>query len=146
MGMMNRKELAKLKPGVRVKPVCVCGPGLTKQEFANETNINTIMKRYKSTGDLPRNMRGLQPVFADVSAMGDYAESLRRIDAAKDGFMKLPAALRLRFGNQPNEFLAFLHDNVNRDEAVKLGLIPPVAESLAPPAPVVAVPIVPPLK
>lgn len=138
MGMMNRKVYSEHKLGDRVKPVTVCGPGLTKQEFAKESDINNIMQRYIKTGQLSGRIDGLQPIFADVSQIGDYADTLRRIDAARDAFALLPANVRTRFGNSPEALLDFLQNGENLDEAVSLGLVPaPAPKPVEPPAPVV---------
>lgn len=133
--MYNFKVFANHKIGDRVKPVCFTGPGLTKQEFAKEVDINHIMKRYISTGQLNNRIDGLQPIFADVSGIGDYADVLRRVDAAREAFAGLSAEVRSRFRNDSNELVEFLHDSRNRDEAIKLGLLPapPKVEVVAPP-------------
>jgi len=138
MGVMNRKDYEKLKPGSRVKPVLTCGPSKTKQEFGKESNINYIMDRYAKTGQLPVGVQRVQPVFADVSTIGDFSDVLRRVTAAKEAFAQLPANVRARFHNQPHELVEFLQDGSNRDEAVKLGLIPPppkVEAKVVPPVP-----------
>jgi len=90
------------------------------------------MKRYGATGQLPVNMRSIQPVFADVSGYGDYADALRRITAAKESFAALPAELRGRFGNSAERLVSFLQDTNNRDEAIKLGLIPAPEPAVSP--------------
>lgn len=143
MGMLNAKLYAKHKCGDKVKYKCDTGPGLTKQEFGAETDINNIMKRYNATGQFPVNMQTLQPVFGDVSQMGDFASALRRTHAAEEAFAELPADLRFRFRNDPELLVSFLHDDKNRAEAENLGLvakkipppaaIPPLAEKPTPP-------------
>lgn len=139
MGMMNRKEFAGHKLGMKVKPVLVTGPGLTKQEFRDETDVNVIMKRYGATGQLPVGVQSLQPIFADVSEIGDFASLMRRTKAAEVAFMNLPAELRTRFGNDPGELVVFLQNPANRPEAEELGLVPkreaakpPVEEAKSP--------------
>lgn len=146
MGMLNSKSFSEHKLGDRVKPVCVTGPGLTKQEFAKEADINHIMKRYMMTGSLTGRIDGLQPIFADVSGIGDYADVLRRIDAARSAFGQLSAQVRGRFRNDAGELVDFLQDEGNRDEAISLGLLPPRAVAVEPVAPVVPVPIAPAVK
>lgn len=137
MGMMNRKVNRDVKPGTKVKPRTSTGPGLTKQEFAHECDINHIMKRYVSTGQLSSRSDMLQPIFADVSNIGDYADVLRRIDSARAAFSQLPAEIRTRFGNSPEALVDFLQYEKNLDEAVKLGLIEAKPQSLEPKAPIV---------
>jgi len=132
MGLLNRHQFKNHKIGDRVSPGLDTGPGMTKQEFAKECDINHIMKRYGATGQLPIRS-DLQPVFADVSGIGDYADVLRRIDASRDAFRQLSPELRARFNNQPDALVEFLADTANRDEAVKLGLIAaPVKDAAAP--------------
>lgn len=123
MGMMNRKVLAKLKPGDRVKPRLICGPGRTKQEFVKECDINHIMKRFKITGQLPGTVQALQPVFMDVSQIGSFADVQERIHRGEAAFMELSPEVRFRFSNQPSRLIEFLQDSRNRAEAVALGLI-----------------------
>lgn len=47
------------------------------QEYAAESDINAVVKRYKRTGELPPSQHRLAPVFADVSALQgkNYAEA-----------------------------------------------------------------------
>jgi phage internal scaffolding protein len=52
-------------------------------------------------------------------------------------FDQLPALIRDRFHNDPQEMLAFLNDPNNYDEAIKLGLVnPPPAPEIDVDAPV----------
>lgn len=116
------------------KPVVKCGPTRTKQEFRNETDINKVMARYFKTGFFDHVSR-TAPVFADVSKVGDYASVVRRVKAAEDAFMALPAEVRLRFNNDPAQLVSFLQDPRNREEAVGLGL---VVQKVPAPAPAAA--------
>lgn len=134
MGCMNRKELSKLKLGERVRPRTVTGPNRTKQEFAQESDINYIMERYRVTGQLPAG-GSRAAVFADVSEIGSFANVLERVHAAEVSFNSLPASLRSRFRNDPVQLIEFLQDSRNRVEAVKLGLIPKKEEVSPVPAP-----------
>jgi len=140
MGIMNSSDYKDHKIGDRVKPVTVTGPGKTRQENAKETDINVIMKRYNATGQLPA-LSPVAPVFADVSAIGDYADVLRKVSAADDAFAALPADMRGRFANKPALLVEFLQDSANYDEGVKLGLLVP--RPVEPPAPVPPVAVKP---
>lgn len=132
MGMMNRKQYAKWKPGDKVKPKLDCGDplkdSLTKQEFGKESDINVIVGRYVRAG-VPI-MPDTQQVFADVSNFGQFGEVLQRIHAAEDAFAALPADVRSRFENDPAKLVEFVQDDANYDEAVKLGIL----EKREPPA------------
>jgi len=148
MGMQNRKQYVKWKPGDKVKPKTLTGPGRTKQEFANEANINTIMERYRRTGQLPSVPFPQEAQFADVSGLGSFAEVQQRVHRAEEAFASLPAKIRTRFNNNSAELVEFLQDGRNYDEAVSLGLVikkeePPVTTP-EPKAPTNAVPAEPP--
>jgi len=99
----------------------------TQQHLKEEVDVNHIVARALRTGILgdPLAIGRREGIFADVSAVGDFHSSLRRIDAAKEAFMELPADLRKRFNHDPANLLAFLADPANKEEAVKLGLVKP---------------------
>jgi phage internal scaffolding protein len=84
------------------------------------------MQRYAATGVLvdPLTQSSRQPSFGDFSGDFDYQKSQNAIISAQNAFDALPAALRKRFDNNPAELLAFIADEKNKDEAIKLGLIP----------------------
>lgn len=52
--------------------------------------------------------------------------------AADDSFMELPADLRARFDHNPGKFVDFCSDAKNRDELIKLGLVPKPADPAGP--------------
>lgn len=101
-------------------------PSLTKQSFTEDADINVIVKRYGVTGTLPQDYRA--PMYGDFTNIGDYREALEAVMDAQERFMEIPADLRAKFRNDPQELLDFLADSKNRDEAIKLGLIPKPAE------------------
>lgn len=114
-----------------------CGPGKTKQSFQKQVDINTIIAKYVKTGFLDQ-VRDNPGVFADVSSVGDFHGMMNKIQFAQEAFMKLPSSLRARFGNDPGRLVGFISDSSNRDEAIKLGLIPkPSAKAVKAPKPVV---------
>jgi len=97
----------------------------TKQEFAKETDINTIMRKYEKTGVIdPRLQRG-PGSYGDFTGATDYQTSLNQVVEAQEAFYALPSSLRARFHNDPGELLDFVSDDENYAEAVKLGLVPP---------------------
>lgn len=131
MGMMNRKELLKMKPGERCKPKTVCGPGRTKQEFREETDVNKIMARFKTTGQIT-HLRKMEPQFMDCTNVPDFGTMYLKVRSAEDSFRALPARVRARFENDPAQFYEFLRDDRNYDEAVQLGLVKKKEEPKAP--------------
>lgn len=117
-------------------------PTLTKQAFQEECDINVIVRRFGLTGQLPVGVR--MPQFGDFSEVTDFHEALNAVRVAEESFLAMPAEVRARFGNDPGQFVDFVADDRNRDEAVKLGLVErplpaPVKPEVAPaavPAPV----------
>lgn len=109
----------------------------TKQSFAAECDINTIMRRYVSTGVVPGNARVGR--YGDFSNVGDYLEAQSVILEANQQFKALPANVRERFKNNPALMLEFVADKANVEEARKLGLLkeetpaPPVVEPVKAP-------------
>jgi len=94
----------------------------TKQSFKDECDINTIMARYQSTGEIPViNERA--PQYLDVSSGFDFASMQAQIVQAQSLFNDLPSTLRNRFSNDPGAFLAYCQDESNHEEMRKLGLL-----------------------
>lgn len=100
-----------------------CDPaeGKTQQSFAEEADINVIVRRFGVTGQLPENPN--PPVYGDFVGLNDYQSAVNAVLAAEAAFMAFPAEVRARFRNDPQEMMAFLADEKNRDEAVSLGLV-----------------------
>lgn len=96
-------------------------PSLAQQQFKDECDINTILKRFNITGELPN--APLSPKYGDFTGIGDYKSALDRVLAAEDEFMSLPASIRARFNNDPASLIDFLDNEENRSEAEKLGLV-----------------------
>jgi len=97
-----------------------------QQQFKDEVDINTIVKRFGLTGEVPTGYRA--PMSGDFTGVNDFHTAMNAVRQAEESFMELPAALRKRFGNDPQELMRFLDDGENRAEAVKLGLVPPAPE------------------
>ena len=94
---------------------------LAQQHQKDESDINTIVRRFGLTGELPSGVR--VPEYGDFTAASDYHTSLNAVLAANQAFASLPADIRTRFNNDPGAFVDFCSDDKNRDEAKKLGLI-----------------------
>lgn len=94
----------------------VGGPSLTRQEFADECDINKIMAQYERTGTVShQNQRA--PMYLDLESVPDLAEALRIVDEAQIAFMSLPATVRREFDNDPVKFVAYVQNG--DDEALK---------------------------
>lgn len=96
-------------------------PTLAQQQFKDETDINNILRQFNITGLLPE--APLSPCYGDFTGIVDYHSALNAVIAAEDQFMALPANIRARFENDPENLINFLNDESNKDEAIKLGLV-----------------------
>lgn len=97
-------------------------PSRAVQSQKEESDINTIVKRFGLTGQLPANVR--MPSYGDFTGVQSYQDCLNAVLEADKAFMTLPAHVRERFHNSPEKFVEFCLDDNNRAEAEKLGLVP----------------------
>lgn len=104
--------------------VTVEGDSLTLQSPKDEVDINNILAKYAATGVMP-SARASIGEFGDFSAVPSYMESLLAVQQAQSLFSDLPAKVRSRFDNDPGQFMSFMADDRNYDEALKLGLVEP---------------------
>lgn len=111
-------DAVSMETGLECKDV-----SLTKQSFAEECDINTIVRRFGLTGELPTNVR--MPSYGDFTGLGDFRDAMNAVVAAREAFDLMPADVRARFHNDPAEFVDFCSDEKNFEEAGKLGLVKP---------------------
>lgn len=105
-------------------------PSLAVQSASNETDINVIVSRFGLTGQLPVGLS--VPSFQDFEDI-DLRMVMDNIKEAGDAFAELPADVRKRFGNDPEEFVMFCSKAENADELVKLGLAVKQPDEVVPP-------------
>lgn len=112
-------------------------PTMTIQSEKDNCDINVIMNRYATCGTpLPYRTDGVDPVYADVSELGDYMENFQRCKQAEEMFNALPSALRKELDNNPANLIPFIQNKENESRCIEYGLInKPIME--APEAPVV---------
>lgn len=108
-------------------------PSLAVQDAKDEVDINTIVRRFGLTGELPSDVRA--PTFGDFTGVGDYHQAMNAIALANEAFEEMPAEVRYRFHNDPGEFVEFCSREENREEMKALGLLAPVeaAQAVLPP-------------
>lgn len=108
----------------------------TQQHFADEVDINNIVRRYGLDVAMQPGLEG--GVFGDFTGITDYASAVERVSAAQSDFMRLPAEVRERFSNDPGTFLKFAEENP--DAFLKMAELapppPPAPAGPVPPAPV----------
>lgn len=95
------------------------GPTLTQQSQADDADINTIVKRFGLTGQLPTNLR--TPQYGDFTGINDYASALKAVAQAADEFMRIPAHIRIKFDNDPQTFLEFCANPENLPALKEMG-------------------------
>lgn len=123
--MVVRNKFSK-----RIPVLLVCKEiGRVKPEFKKSCDVNEILKRYSQTGRI--NAMVKQPAFIDVSDVTEYQESLNIVIKAQQTFAELPAKVRDRFGNNPENFMEFVHEEGNEDEMIRLGLVKAIEEKKA---------------
>lgn len=96
-------------------------PSMTQQQFKDETDINTIVRRFGLTGELPNGIN--MPRSGDFTDAPDFQTAMNLIRQAEEAFLEIPGEIRARFDHDPAKVIAFLEDEKNRDEAIKLGFI-----------------------
>ncbi|UDN67806.1 internal scaffolding protein [robinz microvirus RP_132] len=101
------------------------GPSCTRQEFADECDINVLMAQYEKTGVLNHFNNG-QPQYLDLTEFPDDLQgSLALMKEAEIAFMRLPAGVRREFDNDPLDFVSFASDPNNLDQMREWGLAAP---------------------
>jgi len=107
----------------------------TRQEFKDESDINTIMGRYLRTGELP-HVNLIAPQYFDSDGV-DFQSHMEVIAQAKTLFAQLPSAIRSSFYNDPAHFVDYCSNPDNRVSLAQMGLLSPSAtrEALNPTPP-----------
>lgn len=93
----------------------------TEQFHEGSTNISAIMAKYRRTQLAPQ--RSTPGFYGDFTTVGDYQDTLNRIEHAKASFMTLPAKIRAEFKNNPGKLLEFIDKPENLEKAYELGII-----------------------
>jgi phage internal scaffolding protein len=101
---------------------------LAVQSAEQESNINTIVRKFGLTGELPGQVA--LPQSGEFHNIPDFHTAMNLIRKTQEAFLTVPAEVRARFGNDPQAFMHFVEDDANRDEARRLGLLKP--ESVVP--------------
>lgn len=101
-------------------------PSETRQDMADECDINILMKKYEQTGLFPQP-QGRQPFYVDATDLPTYQEALNMIMAADDAFNALPASIRREFDNNPAKFVEFAEDPKNAQKLKEWGMLSPEA-------------------
>ena len=107
-------------PGIPLHPEHG-GPSRTKQSFADDCNINLIVKRHAQRG-LWDHLSPVAPRYGDFSKATDLQTAIELVTAAEEEFMQLPAAVRTLVDNDPVQLLNALADEDGFRDLVDAGL------------------------
>jgi len=119
------------RDAVSVATGLVCDDeSLAIQSAKDESDINTIVRRFGLTGELPSDLA--MPQSGDFTDIPDFHTAMNIVRSAQEEFLRVPADIRARFANDPQRLMSFLDDPSNRDEARKLGFL---ADPVVEPAP-----------
>lgn len=110
------RNLASVESGL------VCDdPSRAIQSAEEESNINTIVRRFGISGKLPDQVA--MPRSGDFTNVPDFHTAMNLVRQAQEEFVRVPADVRARFLNDPQEFMNFFENPDNYTEALKLGLV-----------------------
>lgn len=102
---------------------------MTRQEFAEECDINALMKRYEGHAiGGPGLLQHMDPsmFYADFTQLPNTLQEYHAfMDRAQFSFMSLPAAVRKEFENDATMFVEFAADPENLSQMRTWGLAPP---------------------
>lgn len=113
-----KNELVNLATGEITYP-----ESRTKQSFMEECDLNNILRQFK-----PHELREIMArnvalgVFEDLPDHIDYQGALNLVMEGSKAFQTLDSGMRARFDNDPAQFLEFMRNPQNQEEAIKLGL------------------------
>lgn len=106
-------------------------PSITRQEFADECDINSILRKFQITGAI-NHFAKYAPEYGDFTAC-DYQEAQNLIIRARQMFDALPSSIRA-LCSTPAGFLDFVNDPANSEKMAELGLHPTSPNLAKPPA------------
>lgn len=106
-------------------------PSRTKREFADECDINNILRNWVKSGQDPFMSRVGLKQFLDLTSVGDFRSSMDKVANARVLFESLPADVREFFRNDPARFLAGLNDPRSIQVMVDAGLAVPRSRDAA---------------
>lgn len=107
-------------------------PSRAIQSQKEEADINTIVRRFGVTGQVPTNVR--VPTYGDFEGIFDFQSAQNALIMAQQSFNAMPADVRSRFDNDPHRFVEFCtalsadgSSLKNLEEMRKIGLAVPAA-------------------
>lgn len=101
-------------------PISPSGKGRASQEFKDDANINSIMRKFAKKEAIDHYAAyGLQ--YGEQTP-SDLQAAINNVREAERMFADLPSNVRDRVENDPVKFLEFVQDGSNAEELQQLGL------------------------
>lgn len=104
-------------------------PSRAIQSQKDEADINTIVKSFGVTGQLPAAVR--LPTYGDFDGISDFRSAIEAVRAAEDAFADIPSTIRERFHHDAGAFADFCIKPENLPQLREWGLAPKPPEPAA---------------
>lgn len=93
----------------------------TQQNHKRECDVNYIVAKYDKTGIIDK-VQSIEARYGDVTG-ADFRKAQDLYLNASNMFEQMPKEIKKRFRQNAGDFLEFMENPENREEAIKLGLI-----------------------
>ena len=107
------------------------GESLTQQHFADESEINNILRSHDRNGVIEHIHRG-NAIYGDFSEITDLSDALVQIQEAQKEFLNIPSEIREKFKNDAGEFFKYASNPDNEEGMRQMGLLNPIKSSAMP--------------
>ena len=107
------------------------GESMTQQHFAEESEINNIIRSHDRNGIIEHVHRG-NAIYGDFSEITDLSDALIQIQEAQKEFLNIPSEIREKFKNDAGEFFKYASNPDNEDGMREMGLLNPNQSSAMP--------------
>ena len=104
---------------------------MTKQEFAEDCNVNTIIKKMTNGGMLG-HINPAEPKYVDTTVVADLQAAYLLIEETEEQFMDLPADIRAAADNDPVVLAQMAGTVEGREKLKNAGMEPPEPVTPAP--------------
>jgi phage internal scaffolding protein len=108
----------------KVEPFYTVGESMTQEQFAEESEINNILRSHDRNGIIEHINRG-NAIYGDFSNITDFSDALEQIKQAQSEFQNIPWEIREKFQNDAGQFFKFASDPDNLQELRDMGLANP---------------------
>ena len=125
-----------------VEPFHTSGESLTQEQFAEESEINNIIRSHDRNGVIEHINRG-NAIYGDFSGITDFSEALDQIREAQNEFQQIPSEIREKFQNDAGQFFKFASNPDNIQELREMGLANPEQSEAMPSEPAIPQPAEP---